>query len=312
MSTFVTRNMTPIVVLIGIVMGFMFPTIGLLWKNYVGLLLILLMFFSYLRIDSGDVKDSLQSGKPLALALFMAYVFLPLLALIGRVFFEPILFSGVLLAFASPPAAATAFWARNCKGDVAFALVVTATASVLAIITVPVTMLFATGSIMPFDPYPMVLLLAELILVPVTAVFLLRQAVHIDWARITRQTSHLELVIVFLLIWGSIAPGIESVMSNLVQFGLLNVFMFFCLGSGFGLSYLVGRKFGYERGITIGIATCVKNAGLSLVIGLTMFGSAVIPPLIANLVAQNLLIVSLQTRLRNKLKRQSNDSCKED
>ena len=86
-------------------------------------------------------------------------------------------------------------------------------------------------------------------------------------------------------------------MSNRLQFGLLNVFMFVCLGLGFSVSYLVGRKFGYGHGITVGIATCVKNAGLSLVIGLTMFGSAVIPPLIANLVAQNLLIVLLQTRL---------------
>jgi predicted Na+-dependent transporter len=312
MSTFIARNMTPIVVLVGIAMGFMFPTVGLLWKNYVGILLILLMFFSYLRINAGDVRDSLRNGRPLALALFMTYVFLPLLALIGRMFFSPIFFLGILLAFASPPAAATAFWARNFKGDIAFALVVTATASVLAIITVPATMLLATGAILPFDPYPMVILLAEVILVPVTAVLLLRQAVRIDWARVTRQTSHVELVIVFLLIWGSIAPGIESVMINLVQFGLLNVFMFFCLGSGFGLSYLVSRKFGYERGITIGIATCVKNAGLSLVIGLSMFGSAVIPPLIANLVAQNLLIVSLQARFRNYLKGQSNDSCKED
>ena len=192
MSTFITRNMTPIVVLIAIVMGFMFPAVGLLWKNYVGFLLILLMFFSYLRIDAGDLKESVRDAKPLALALFMALVFLPLLALIGRVFFAPVLFSGIVLAFASPPAAATAFWARNCKGDIAFALVVTATASVLAIITVPATMLLATGSIMPFDPYPMVLLLAELILVPVIAVFLLKQAVHIDWARITRQTSHLN------------------------------------------------------------------------------------------------------------------------
>ena len=192
MSSFITRNMTPIVVLIAIVMGFMFPTIGLLWKNYVGFLLVLLMFFSYLRIDAGDLKDSFRDTKPLALALFMSFVFLPLLALIGRVFFAPVLFSGIVLAFASPPAAATAFWARNCKGDIAFALVVTATASVLAIVTVPATMLLATGSIMPFDPYPMILMLAELILVPSEAVLLLKQAVHIDWARMTRHTAHLK------------------------------------------------------------------------------------------------------------------------
>jgi hypothetical protein len=50
--------------------------------------------------------------------------------------------------------------------------------------------------------------------------------------------------------------------------------------------------------VTVGIATCVKNAGLSLVIGLTVFGTSILPPLIANLVAQNLLIVSLEAYFR--------------
>jgi predicted Na+-dependent transporter len=74
---------------------------------------------------------------------------------------------------------------------------------------------------------------------------------------------------------------------------LLIVFMLVSLGVGFAIAYLLGRRFGYGRAVTVGIATCLKNAGLSLVIGLTVFGSSILPPLIANLVAQNLLIVSL-------------------
>jgi BASS family bile acid:Na+ symporter len=299
MSTLITRSITSLVILASIAMGFLLPAIGLLWKNYIGLLLAILMVFLYLRIDAKDVKDSMRDQKPLGLALFMAYIFMPVLGLIGGVFFAPILISGIVLAFASPPAAATGFWTRIFKGDVAFALVVTVAASLLAIVTVPATMFLATGTIASFDPYPMVIMLAELILVPAAIVLLLKKTVRIEWYRVTRHTAHLELAVVILLIWGSIAPGIESVKDNVMQFGLLNVFMFASLGLGFGTAYLLGRKFGYGRAITIGIATCVKNAGLSLVIGLTMFGASVVPPLIANLVAQNLLIVLLQTCFRN-------------
>jgi len=288
-----TTSVTPLVIIAGIVLGFLLPAVGLLWKNYIGLLLVVLMLFLYLRIDTEDVKNSVRDPKPLGWALLMTFVFMPLLALIGRVFFAPILFSGIVLALSSPPAAAAGFWTRIFKGDIAFALVATAISSLFAVVTVPASMLLATGAIASFDPYPMILMLAELILVPAVTVLLLKKAVHIEWGRVTRHTAHLELVVVFLLIWGSIAPGIESVRENLLQFGLLNVFMFASLGLGFSIAFLVGKKFGYAHAISAGIATCVKNAGLSLVIGLTMFGSSVVPPLIANLVAQNLLIVLL-------------------
>jgi BASS family bile acid:Na+ symporter len=301
MSTFLATSVTPLAIIASIVFGFLFPAVGLLWKNYIGLLLVLLMLFLYLRIDTGDVKNSFQDAKPLGWALLMTFVFMPLLALVGRVFFAPILLSGIVLAFSSPPAAATGFWARIFKGDVAFALILTAVASLLAVFIVPASMLLATGAISSFDPYPMILMLAELILIPAVIVLLLKKAVHIEWNRVTRHTAHVELGVVFLLIWGSIAPGIESVKENLLQFGLLNVFMFASLGLGFSISFLVGRRFGYRHAISAGIATCVKNAGLSLVIGLTIFGPSVIPPLIANLVAQNLLIVLLLTCFKSKL-----------
>jgi hypothetical protein len=52
--------------------------------------------------------------------------------------------------------------------------------------------------------------------------------------------------------------------------------------------------FGSAYAITVGIAACIKNAALALVIGLTLFGPQILTPLIANLLAQNLLIVPLQ------------------
>jgi arsenite transporter len=301
MSTYLKTSITPLVIITGLVLGFLLPAVGLLWKNYIGLLLVVLMFFLYLRIDTKDVKNSVRDARPLGWALLMTYVFMPLLSLVGKMFFAPVLFSGIVLALSSPPAAATSFWARIFKGDIAFALVLTAIASLLAVITVPGSMLLATGTIASFDSYPMILMLAELILIPAVTVLLLKKAVHVEWYQVTRYTGHIELAVVFLLIWGSVAPGVENIRDNLIQFGLLNVFMFASLGLGFSLAFLVGRRFGYEHAISGGIATCVKNAGLSLVIGLTMFGSSVVPPLIANLVAQNVLIVLLLTYFKSRM-----------
>ncbi len=299
MTSLLERNATSIAILLSIAMGFLLPSIGLLWRNYVGLLLVLLMFFSFLRIDAGDARQSLWNAKAIGFALLMVYVFMPVLAIPAKLLFSPIIFAGIVLGFAAPPAVATAFWTRVFKGDIAFALIVTASASLIAIVTVPATMLLATGTMAGVDLYYLVSLIAELILIPVVAVFLLKRVVRIDWRRLTDHTHWIELVIVFMLVWGAMAPGTGSVETDLAQFGALNVFMLVSLGLGFAVAYLLGRRFGYGRAVTVGIATCVKNAGLSLVIGLAVFGSSILPPLIANLVAQNLLIVSLEVYFRN-------------
>jgi predicted Na+-dependent transporter len=298
MASVLERNVTSIAILVSIAMGFLLPSVGLLWRNYVGLLLVLLMFFSFLRIDAGNARQSFLNVKAIGFALLMVYVFMPLLAIPAKLLFSPVVFAGIVLGFAVPPAVATAFWTRVFRGDIAFALVITASASLIAIVTVPVTMLLATGTVAGADLYSLFSLIAELILIPVVAVFLLKRLIHIDWKRLTDHTHFIELLIVFMLVWGAMAPGTGSVEADLGQFATLNVFILVSLALGFAVAYLFGRRFGYGRAVTVGIATCVKNAGLGLVIGLTVFGSSILPPLIANLVAQNLLIVSLEVYFR--------------
>jgi predicted Na+-dependent transporter len=72
---------------------------------------------------------------------------------------------------------------------------------------------------------------------------------------------------------------------------LLNIFIFGILAFAFITTHFLTRRFGHEKAISIEISTTVKNAALSLVIGLTAFGAPILPPLIANLIAQNLLLI---------------------
>lgn len=298
MRAFLFRNATSIVILASILFGFVFPEVGLLWKSFITLLLAFLMFFSSLRIEAEDIRQSLRKISSIEFAFFMIFVFMPLLAITGRVFFTPIIAAGIVLAFSAPPAIATAFWARLFKGDIALALVISTVASVISIVTIPATMLFTTGTMVTVDPYSMSITLTELILIPTIAALFLKRFLHANWEKATQNTPRIELAILFLLIWGSIAPGTQNVETNPSQFLLLNTFMFVILAVGFGTAYLIGRKINSTCAVTIGIATCVKNATLALVLGLTIFGSAILPALIANLIAQNLLIVFLQTLFR--------------
>jgi BASS family bile acid:Na+ symporter len=283
--------LTPSVILLSIVLGFVFPDIGLIWKPYLAFLLMLLMFFVTLGLEPEQIAKSLRAYPVIGVGLFAVFVLLPLLSLLARPFFSPIIVAGVLLAFSCPSAVATAFWAGVFKGDVATGLVISTIANMLSVVTVPMTMLVAMGTVVSVDIVGMVINLAEIVLIPMAASLLLKRFLRFDWKRITGYGFRVELALLVLLVWGSIAPGVAIVESNVSEFAVLDVFMFLVLAFAFGVAYALGRRFGYEQAIVIAIATSVKNAALSLVIGLAAFGPQILPPLIANLVAQNLLLV---------------------
>jgi predicted Na+-dependent transporter len=298
MRALVSKHFTSMVIIVSIALGFLLPEIGELWRPYLSVLLMILMFFVSLDTEPKMIKESLKDYRVVLFALFMVFVFTPCLAFLSRPFFSSDTFVGTVLAFSSPSAIATPFWTSIFNGDVATAIVVSTSANLLAVISMPLTMFLTVGSMVSVDVTWMMLNLTEVILIPVAAAFLFKKAFHISVVQTKELSSKIELAILVLLVWGSIAHGAASARGNVAEFLVLSIFMLVTLGLAFAVSYLVGKRFGRKQAITFGIAACVKNAALALVVGLDMFGPAVLPPLIANLIAQNLLLIPLKALLR--------------
>jgi predicted Na+-dependent transporter len=291
MSALISRYLAPLIIVLSIALGFSLPQVGVIWKPYLSLLLMFLMFFVVLSIEPNEIARATRNYSVIMMGLFTAFVMVPVLALSAKPFVSSIVFAGIILALCCPSAIVSAFWAKAFKGDVATALVMSITTNLLSIITVPATMLIAIGTFLKVDIANMMLNLAEIILVPLVASFLVRKFVHLDWNRVDHFSSKVELCILAFLIWGSVAPGVEYVRDNVPEFLFLNAFMFGILAFAWLLTHFLTRSFGHKRAVSIEIATTVKNAALSLVLGLATFPPAVLPPLIANLIAQNLLLI---------------------
>jgi BASS family bile acid:Na+ symporter len=255
----------------------------------------LLMFSLTLNIEPKEIVASMSNYRVIGIAMFTVFVLMPSLSLVGKVFFSPIVYAGIVLAFCCPSAIATTFWAKVFRGDVVTAMVVSTLANLLSIVTIPVTMSIAVGTAVNVDIFGMIVNLAEIVLIPMVVSIVLRKFVHVNWSKMSIYSSRVELGILVLLVWGSIAPGAQYTLNNLQGFVALNVFVLALLASAFMITHFLTIKFGYQKAISIEIATIVKNAALSLVLGLSVFGPDVLPPLIANLVAQNLLLVLAKT-----------------
>jgi len=282
-----------------IMLGFVFPDIGLMWRPYLALLLMFLMFFVTLDIEPKELGRSLNNFPVIVAGLFMVFVVTPLLSLLAKPFFSPIVYAGIVLALSSPAAVATAFWAKVFRADVPAALIISTVANLLSIVTIPATMLIAIGTMISMDVAGMMLNLAEIVLIPMTASFLIKKYVHINHGLVTAVTSRTELVILVFLVWGSTAPGVAYAKENVTEFAILNVFLLLTLALAFVIAYFLTRRLGHKQAVSIGIATTVKNVALSLVIGSVAFGSQIIPPLIANLIAQNLLLIPLKAAIKD-------------
>ena len=302
MSAVLNRYLTAITILASIALGFLFPDIGNNWKPYVAYLLMLLMFSTVLTIRPKDILESARNAKALAYTLFMVFVFVPALALIGKPLFSPIEFAGIMLAFCAPSAIATPFFASVFKGDTASGLVISIATNLLAILTIPLTMLLAVGATISLNLNQMILNLTEVILVPIVLALFVQKVFHTGISRLPRYTSKTNLMLLLFIIWGSISPGITYAAGNPTQFLWLNLFILPSLIISFIVAYAVGSRDGRKRAITAGIAASVKNAALPLVIATTLFSARaeMLPPLVANLIAQSLILVALGTFLKEK------------
>ena len=299
MSSLASKFVTPLIIIMSIVLGFVFPDVGLMWRPYLALLLMFLMFFVTLDIEPKELRRSLSNFPVIGAGLFMVFVVTPLLSLLAKPFFSPIVYAGIVLAFSCPAAVATAFWAKVFRADVPAALIISTVTNLLSIVTIPATMLIAIGTTISMDVAGMMLTLAEIVLIPMTASLLIKKYVHINHGLVTAVTSRTELVILVFLVWGSTAPGVAYAKENVTEFVILNVFLLLTLALAFVIAYFLTRRLGHKQAVSIGIATTVKNVALSLVIGSVAFGSQIIPPLIANLIAQNLLLIPLKAAIKD-------------
>lgn len=296
---FFGHNLAAITILGSVVFGFFLSDIGNYWKPYTPYLLMLLMFSTVLTIRPRDIAESAKDTRSLASAIFIVFVIGPALAFTGRFLFSPATFAGIILALCAPSAVATAYYSGLFNGDTAYGLVMSITTNLIAILTIPTTMFLTVGTVVSLDLTSMFLNLAELILVPAIIAFLAQRVMRSHVVKVSRHTSKINLAILFFLIWASIAPGSAYARQNLLEFMWLSILMFAVLATLFVVSYRLVVRLGRKKAITTGVAASVRNGALALVLATTFSNPEIILPLVANLVAQSLLLVCLGGVLRD-------------
>ncbi len=273
------------------------PQVGMLWSPYTTVILATMMFLVSLTIEPNKIAPAVKNHRIVLFAVFTTFVVPSLLGLLAIPFFSPIQSAAIALAMSAPSAVSSIFWCDMFRGNAALALVLSVVANLLSIIIMPVVMLLAVGMMVQINLVSIVTNLLFLIVIPLFTGQIIRKSFPQKTKTLTSKNEIVQLVLLVLLLWGAVAPGAVYAITELRLFAAFNIFIFCILGLTFIFTYIMGRRFGHSQAVALSVVSTHKNATLAIVIGSLLFGPQALPPLIANLVAQNILLIPARAAL---------------
>jgi BASS family bile acid:Na+ symporter len=291
------RNITlSLIIFLGLSLGFIIPEFGLSFRSSLPYLLMVLMFFVFLKTEISEFRKI--KIKTIAIGLFLVIVFMPMISLVGMVM-SSVAFTGILLAFSCPSAASSAFFSNVFGGSSSLAVTLTTISGLASVLLLPVIMLAGVGTSISFDPLSILASLVQIILLPFLAAFLFKKYSGKFSYKALKHERIISYITIIFILWGGVASGASYIQGNVFEFLQVNLIITFLLAAAFLIAYVIGRLFGKETAMTLAITTSMKNGILALVIGSATFGPQIVLPLVANLIDQNIILMLIGLIKRN-------------
>ncbi len=245
--------------------------------------LFILMIGVGLTLRLKDFRSVVDYPRALILGTLAQIVFLPAAAFaLGLVLsLPPAIAVGLVIVAACPGGTTSNVFAYLGKGNLALSILMTAAASLITVITLP---LFANGAINLFTDRALeqplqlpivgtIVMLLAIIFVPVMLGMGLRGWKNELAGKLEGAVSAFGMVVLFALVILIAFQTRDHLLELLIQAGpsviALNLIGIF---AGFGIAKLAGHRF--ADGLTLAMELGIKNSTIGLTVTLTLLGSA--------------------------------------
>lgn len=285
----ITKNI-PVMILGAILFGFIWPTPGLWLKPYLIYLLMVMMFFSCLKIDVKELKDVPKNWWRYLILLGIIFLVPSVIIFLARPWLDDMIFVGLIIAAAMPAGISIVFLSDLMGGEPMKALVLTTITHILSPIVTPLVVWFFAHKIVNIEFGAMIILIAKLVIVPLVLAQIVRQ--FKNYEKIAKIGSKFNLVLLFLLVWSSISLARAPILSNLSQFFLASAVVLVLLIVTVMFSVWFGRN--RAEDVTWAVSGTYKNFTLASVVALTMFGPVAMVGAAVYDVLDNALLVPIK------------------
>lgn len=235
-----------------------------------------------LGLTLDDFRRVATMPRAVFIGLGAQVVLLPGVAfVIAKVFgLPPELAVGLMLLAASPGGPTANIYSHLAKGDVALNITLTATNSILCLLTLPLVLnlslhhFIGTGNYVP-PPFIKVIEVAVIILVPVAIGMTLRRKVPAFAARMDRPVRVFSVLVLVGVIVAAITQEWSRLPGYFATVGLACLlFNVLSLGTGYGLP--LALKLPKRQAIAIAMEIGIHNGTLAIFVALNVLGSAAI------------------------------------
>ena len=248
-------------------------------KILLPLVLAFIMFSLGLGLRGRDFARVISFPRPFAVGLLNQLVLLPLVAFgLAHIFGLPPVFAiGLMILAACPGGVTSNLLTKLAGGNAPLSISLTATVSLLSILTVPILVFFSSGYFMKQDALHVDVTGLGVTMFVVTA---LPVSIGMAWtarfpeavSRIGPGISRIALILFAVIIIAALAKNWEVFSSNLGQLApialLLNLVM---LGLGLASGRLLGVK--HRDATAISIESGVQNGTLAIAVGSLVVGA---------------------------------------
>jgi BASS family bile acid:Na+ symporter len=241
----------------------------------------LVMFGVALELRVDDFRTALRTPKALALGLLGHHVLFPAMTygLIWILRPEPSIALGMILVSACPAGHISNFLVHLSKGNTALSVSVSALSTVVALFMTPLNFAF-WGNLHPItaglmkqvamSPWEMLEVIVMLLGVPlVLGMWVARQYPALAH-KLQKPMKILSLLILLGFIGGALAANFQHFIAYIqLVVGVVFVHNLMALGTGYGLSTLIGLPERDRRAITFEMG--IQNSGLGLILIFNFF-----------------------------------------
>jgi BASS family bile acid:Na+ symporter len=284
------------VVLLALILGLLIPA-QLRWLNaYSTQLLILVFFFSSLRLTFGEIVGYARDWKMLLIANVFMLIVIPLALYYPFLPFSREWAIALLILGAMPTGMTIALVADFFGGKTSLALLITTTTSLLAPLTIPLVFKIAVGQAIPIPVFQMFWSLFLTIVIPFIFAMLVKRAVPKFINKHDNIWRQLSVIAFGVLIAGIVADtGGDTFISVSIRDVLIVGLSMLWLGLiTTGAYELLPWRAPSER-ITVALCLIYLNNTLALFVGDRFFRSiGVVPKLLLLLLVVNILLPPLK------------------
>jgi BASS family bile acid:Na+ symporter len=241
----------------------------------------LVMFGVALELKVEDFKAALRTPKALALGLFGHHILFPAMTYLLISILQPIpsIALGMILVSACPAGHISNFLVHHSKGNTALSVSVSALSTVVALFMTPLNFAF-WGNLHPItaglmkevamSPWEMLEVIVILLGVPLVLGMWVAAKYPTFAKKVEKPMKILSFVILMSFIGGALAANFKHFMTYIqLVVGVVFVHNLMALGTGYGLSKMIGLPERDCRAITFEMG--IQNSGLGLILIFNFF-----------------------------------------